>query len=379
MADIKTNLRELSVATTIGLLKLKTQFTLRDLYDPKTFISYAQKVISGNISNANNISTLDNFTSELKQIIDNGFYLGKTIYENNYFKINKNSIITWEGNDLKKKSPVDITIDKYGFSLKENSFILENMGLYKLLNCYTGSNYKSRHIFKDYAKSEYEHWFNITWQELIQYLKLNNRNWKYHNISKKKLSTITMYIDTIKLDFFKNDILVATSTLPTNCDLTTFEKNTCSKIRENVFSKYINLILKKNENYNFAKKNCAIVATNAVVKELNENLNYTNTLPKFLRIYKNDYYYAKTTSSKIEIYKVPSIEYFHNNIFIESIEALIPKNQANILTTIKNKKNGETLVLRNECRFSHGQFNGTPEAKMYYENNGSLEIIYEKI
>ena len=86
-----------------------------------------------------------------------------------------------------------------------------------------------------------------------------------------------------------------------------------------------------------------------------------------------------TKSTGVEIFKVPSIISFGNDIIIESIESSVPNNQANILTTIKNKKTGQTLVLRNECRFSHGQFNGTPEAKMYYENGGSLEVIYERI
>lgn len=52
MADIKTHLRELSVATTIGLLKTHTQFELCDLYDSNKFFSLATSVIAGDISNA---------------------------------------------------------------------------------------------------------------------------------------------------------------------------------------------------------------------------------------------------------------------------------------------------------------------------------------
>lgn len=156
MADIKTHLRELSVATTIGLLKMEIDFKKSDLYDAKRFLSYAQKVISGDISSASNIASETTFTGELRQIVDNGYQLGKAIYENENFNITKDAVITWQGNDTQKDDPVDITIDEYGFSLKEESFILENMGLYKLLNCYTGSSYKKRHIFSDYARREYE-------------------------------------------------------------------------------------------------------------------------------------------------------------------------------------------------------------------------------
>lgn len=161
--------------------------------------------------------------------------------------------------------------------------------------------------------------------------------------------------------------------------LSQFENNTSSKTREYVFSKYINQNLDNNENYNTTKKACAVAATIALANELNSNLNYNAGLPRFLRIHERTYYYAKTTSSGVEILKVPSIETFGNDIIIESIVSSVPDKQANILTTIKNKNTGNKLVLRNECRFSHGQFNGTPEAKMYYEHGGSLEVIYEKL
>ena len=121
------------------------------------------------------------------------------------------------------------------------------------------------------------------------------------------------------------------------------------------------------------------MATEALVNELNTNLNYKAGLPRFLRIHNSEYYYAKTTSTKVEIFKVPSLASFGSDIVIESIKSSVPNTQANILTTIKNNKTGKKLVLRNECRFSHGQFNGTPEAKMYYECDGSLLVIYESI
>ena len=46
MADIKTHLRELSVATTVGLLKSSIVFQLEDLYDSKIFFSFAEQVIT---------------------------------------------------------------------------------------------------------------------------------------------------------------------------------------------------------------------------------------------------------------------------------------------------------------------------------------------
>lgn len=379
MADIKTHLRELSVATTIGLLNNSISFTLDDLFDSKQFFNFADKVITGDISSAKNLCTQPHFDGELRQIVVNGYNLGKKIYETPYFTINKGDIITWQGNDTQKDDPVDISVGKYGFSLKEESFILENMGLYKLLNCYTGSSYKKRHIFSDYARPEYESWFDATWKELLSVLNDNGGIWSYNNPAKKKSGTITLSGSTVKLEYFQNSKSVASTILPNDCTLSDFESKTSSKTREEVFAKFINQNLDDNTNYNTAKKNCAIAATTALAKELNDNLNYHAGLPRFLRIHTSEYYYAKTTASGIEIFKVPDIASFGNDIIIESIVSSVPDKQANILTTIKNKKTGKKLVLRNECRFSHGQFNGTPEAKMYYEHGGSLLVIYESI
>lgn len=377
MADIKTHLRELSVATTIGLLNMEIEFKRDDLYDAQRFLAYAKKVISGDISSANNLAEETTFEGELRQIIDNGYRLGKRIYEDSNFSIQKGDTITWQGNDTQKDDPVDITVGSYGFSLKEESFILENMGLYKLLNCYTGSKYKKRHIFSDYARPEYEEWFAVTWKELLSVLNNNNGKWSYNNTAKHKSGVITLNGSQVKLEYFQNDSLVATSTLPVSCSLSDYEQGTSAKTREEVFAKFINQTLDNNATYNAAQKKCAIAATEALAKELITNLNYNAGLPRFLRIHETEYYYAKTTSSGIDIFRVPSLEAFGNDIVIESIQSSVPQKQANILTTIKNKKTGHTLVLRNECRFSHGQFNGTPEAKMYYEHGGSLEVIYE--
>lgn len=379
MADLKTHLREISVATTIGLFNTETKFKREDLYSSKKLWEYATHVISNDISDAVNIKNASEFLGEMKDIVDNGYNLGRSIFENKYFKFSKNAKITWKGNDTQKDDPIDITVGDYGFSLKEESFILENMGLYKLLNCYTGSNYKKRHIFSDYARKEYENWFKVTWNELINILNKNNGYWRYNNSKKKKGGLIDIQDDNIKLTYFNDNKIIASSLLPIDCSLCTFECKTTSKIREQVFSKFINLELEHNNNYFLAKRECAIQSTKALVEELNKNLNYQAGLPRFLRIHSQEYYYAKTTKSGIEIYRVPSLSSFKNEIEIESIVSSVPNSQANILTTIKNKITGRYLVLRNECRFSHGQFNGTPEAKMYYENGGSLEVIYEKV
>lgn len=378
MADIKTSLRELSVAVTVGLLARNSEFALEELYDCEKFFNFSKEIVKTNVP-ITQLSSIKEFTPEFRNIIKNGYALGEKIYNSTEFDIDENSEIIWKGNDTQKEDPVDIVIGKYYFSLKEDSFILENMGLYKLLNCFTGSTYKKRHIFKDYALGEYQNWFSNTWNEMINIIENRNGMWNYNNIQKQKEGVIKIQNDKIVFEYYLNKKLVSKCELPYNCSLETFEKITNSKTREEVFSKFIKKELSNNDTYNQAKKNCAIVATTNLANELRENLNYNAGLPRFLRIHEFDYYYAKTTFSEQLIYKVPSLDHFKDDIVIESIVSSVPDKQANILTTIRNKKTNQELVLRNECRFSHGQFNGTPEAKMYYEQGGSLLAIYEAI
>lgn len=381
MADIKTHLRELSVATAVGIIKGKSGNSrdIEDLYEPSLFFNLAKKVVDNDVVSASNISSLPSFSLELKQIIKNGIKLAEVITNNSYFTIPDKPTIKWLGNDTQKDDPTDIVIDKYNFSLKEESFILENMGLYKLLNCYTGSNYSSgRHIFKDYAKEEYEKWFDCTWSEMMSYLSSRGGKWFYRSISKGKAGSISLSNDKIIFSY-EGDNRPIVAILPKKSTLSAFELNTDSKIREQLFARFINERLQYNEPYNAAKKKCAVVASNNLAKELRKNLKYSDGLARFLRIHDEEYYYAKTTSSGVEIFRVPSNKDYKNEISIDSIIGSVPDKQANILTTIRNKRTNKTLVLRNECRFSHGQFNGTPEAKMYYERGGSLEAIYQRI
>lgn len=380
MADIKTHLRELSVATTIGLLKKKISFKTSDLYHCESFWQLASQVITSDISGACNILTVTDYTGELGQIINNGYQLGVYICNNDHFVITPDDPILWLGNNTQKEDPIDIVVGQYPFSLKEESFILENMGLYKLLNCYTGSIYRRRHLFKDYALLDYNHWFDVTWKEMLKIVRGAGKQWQYFNPHKPTGARITLTKDSVILDYLKYDTVIESAVLPLDCSLTTYENRTSSKIREKVFAKFINQCLESNSAYYAAKRTCALAASEALANELNNNLNYRAGLPRFLRIHNFEYYYAKTTPYEVSVFKVPAITAFGNSIRIQSIRACVPDTQANILTTIVNTKTKRTLVLRNECRFSHGQFNGTPEAKMYYvDGGGSLLTIYEPV
>lgn len=370
MADIKTHLRELSVATTIGLLQAEIDFTPADLYSSsKRFLAYAEKVISNDISSAKNLADYIVFSRDLQIIIENGYKLGCKIYDNPYFHIAKDAPIKWLGNDTQKGDPIDITVGEYGFSLKEDSFILKNMGLYQLLNTLTGSNYtRGLHIFRTFAPDEYDKWFTYTWKSFYKHLQKNN-TWEF----KKGKDTSASFISGNNIILkFNNEISSVPITITTNAQ---FMLSTNSKTREKVFSKWIHSTFSDNSQYIALKKVCSETAGRKVSDKINTEFKPDHVYD-FFQIYLKEYYYAKTTSNETTILKVPSRKDFSSTIEFKGCRFEVPNSQLNIISSFQNKTTGKTLVFRNECRFSHGQFNGTPEAKMYVTRDTSLTDLY---
>lgn len=367
MADIKTHLREISFALKIGLLIGNRKFPV-DIYEPNKFFEYADTIISNGIKNATNI-LIDSYDDELINIINNGFKLADSIFNSNHFIFNSFDKICWTGSDTQKDDLADVIIGDYEFSLKEDSFILENMGLYKLLNLLTGKKYKrGLHVFTAFANDEYETWFKYSWEKLILFLE--TKQFLYNS----KTYTSKIYTDSLGMIIFeyKNEQLKFPTTLKSWSE---YMELSTSNFREKVFSKWIAQELYNDTCYNKLKNTCSIVAGKNLVSEIKNNLN-TNNISRLLQIYSKSYYYAKTTNNFISVYKVPSKSEFNKIIEIEDITYSVPKSQLNIITKIKNTKTNLVLSFRNECRFSHGQFNGTPEAKLYYDSGSDLSVIY---
>lgn len=373
MADIKTHLRELSVATTVGLLNLNISFLKADLYNSKNFYTYAQKVISNDISSAENILEYDNYSDDLRTIIDNGFKLGKKIYEAPYFKIFKDDKIEWIGSDTQKGDPIDLKIGNYSFSLKEESFILKNMGLYQLLNNLTGSNYiRGLHIFSDFARDEYDAWFKYTWQYLLNKL-AKGYTWELRK--GKNVSKISLASPTTVVLYYNGRCSHIPINISTNAEYMSY---TVSTTREKVFSKWISEVVANDSEYIRLKKICSEAAGKRVSDKINKEFCPSN-IHDFFQIHPQEYYYAKTTSLETTILKVPGKSDFNSIIEFKGSAYNVPSSQLNIISTFQNKKTKKILEFRNECRFSHGQFNGTPEAKMYVIRNTPLTELYEPI
>lgn len=372
MADVKTHLRELSVATTIGLLKNQIPFSIQDLYNSRQFFQYASEVINNDISSAKNVLEVPIFSGELQSIVDNGYKLGQKIYECNHFHIRDNDEILWLGNDTQKGDPIDVYVGQYGFSLKEESFILKNMGLYELLNCMTGSHFqRGLHVFTTFASEEYDAWFAYTWGYLIEYLERSTQ-WILH----KGGNGSECYMQDDFVVFRFNDLL---ERIPVH--ITTneqFMNNTSSKTREKVFAKWINDVISQDDSYIRLKKECSTDAGERICNFITNNYS-PESVYRFFQIYDKEYYYAKTTHSETTVLRVPDKMSFPDVIQFSGCRYDVPKSQLNIYSTFTNTQTRKQIEFRNECRFSHGQFNGTPEAKMYVARNTSLADIYESI
>ncbi|NCS25480.1 MAG: hypothetical protein GPI96_13625 [Microcystis aeruginosa BS13-02] len=385
MASIETALRELSVA--YGIYIVKNEIPKTD--DPQEFIKICKQAIDKddiNESQYDLIKRLTSFTNAHTQIINNGMKLAKIICSHDEFKnISAESKIKWVGNNSKKNDLIDITVDNFEFSLKEDSNILKNMGLYQLINLLTDDTQKRGiHIFQNYAEDEYNQWFVFTWGKLLEYLDKHG-DWHYVNEKKGASAQITKNNnDEIKFNY-SDPVENKSATLPYNPQLTydTYEKETTATIREKTLSKWIYQELRNQDDYLQLKAKCSEQAGKSLVNYLKNHLspNLSN-LKKLLQILDRQYYYAKTNDSKQEIYKVPSEKEFNSIIKISKIDYEVRKSQLNIITTIENTETGDILQLRNELRYSHGQFNGIPEAKLYIYNSlnqESLSKIYKPI
>lgn len=369
MADIKTNIRELSVAIGINLISQNKNINIDKLCNPKIFINTAKDSVSNLSYHANNILDLNKIEEDNKQILINGFTLANKIVKD--FKITQKPNIIWCGFNNKKDNPTDIIVNNLCFSLKTDSFILENMGLYKLLTCITTHKFRRGvHIFREFALQEYENWFNYTWNFLCN----NQEKWIYTNTQKGYVSSISFEKENVILNY-NNKVI---SKIPFSTTNEMFIKNTRKETREKVFAKWINDVLSKDTEYIKLKKICSETAGKNISQLITSTIDVSQ-IEKLFQIKDNEYYYAKVTNKETTILKVPDSQNFNKKIIMKPITYSVPESQLNLEIPIENINTKQYIVIRIECRFSHGQFNGTPEAKVYYSNGGDLSIIYEKI
>ncbi|MBK8944173.1 MAG: hypothetical protein IPM32_02780 [Ignavibacteriae bacterium] len=374
MGDVLTNLRELSVG--FSFYNNKPIDTIK----PNYFFESIKNISNTNHLTISNIAKNDiSFNPQELDTILNGLKLGEKIKE--IFSIKANPKICWTGTETQSDSVVDIIIDDNRFSLKEHSFIIENMGLYKLINLLIGEEKYCRgqlHAFEDFASTELDNWFNTTRDLIKDHLIKTNFNYKCPRYS-SELSLNKN--DELKYKFEYVGGSPYEKTIPNFSSLTykSFHNQTDGNIREHVFSKFINKNISKNEKYIDAKSKCSKAAGENIIKLILKKKYYDSKLLKrFFRIEEHGYYYAKTTNSNLEIYKVPSNSEFNVILELNEVNYSVNKSQLNIFTKLINKQTKMEIIFRSEVRYTHGQLNNVPEAKSYIER-GDLSLAYSKI
>jgi hypothetical protein len=376
VADIKTILRELSVILGYILAKYKLTFT-EDTIDVKTYLDFIRKYCL-NVNECNSeiqkIEELNDFVIH-KSIIKNGLTLGKLLFE----KLNLEGDIYWLGASVHSKYPFDLKIGNTGISLKEDSYILKNPSFASYLNALVQPSkpFRTVHVFRHFAQTEFSNWFRYTYKMLFEEFNrhaVNEIIFSYEKrgtfIKKSKIGLIFGVHDT-EVEIEAN----------INLDEDAFSSKIGSFLFEHTVSKWIkDKLEKKDQHYEKLKKECSIKAGENLKDFIIENLNLdTDKLLEIFQIYDESYYYGKI-AGKAHIYLVPSNK--ECKMELVDIEIKVPQSQLNVYFTFKitNSNGANDLVFRAECRYSHGQLKGVPEAKLYYTDNiNHLKDFYKSI
>jgi hypothetical protein len=376
VADIKTILRELSVILGYILAKYKLTFT-EDTIDVKTYLDFIRRYCK-NVNECNSeiqkIEELNDFIIH-KGIIKNGLLLGKLLYE----KLKLDGDIYWLGSNVNSIYPFDIKIGDTGISLKEDSYILKNPSFASYLNALVQPKqpFRTVHIFRKFAPVEFTKWYSYTYKKLFEEFNIHSSNEIIFSYGKRGT-----YITRGKLGLIfgdKNNKIEIK--INENLDEIEFNSGLGGYIFEHTVSKWIKDNLEKKDiEYEKLKKKCSLKAGENLKNFVDKNLNLdTNKLLEIFQIYDEPYYYGKS-SGKTHLYRVPSNK--ECKIDLVDIEIKVPQSQLNVYFTFKisNNNGSNDVVFRVECRYSHGQLKGIPEAKLYYTDNvNHLQDLYKVI
>lgn len=376
MADIKTILRELSVILGYILAKYKLTFT-EETIDVKTYLDFIRKYCK-NVNECNSevkkIEELENFVIH-KNIIKNGLALGKMLYE----KLKLDGEIYWLGAKVNSTYPFDIKIGEVGISLKEDSYILKNPSLGSYLNALVQPKtpFETVHIFRHFASAEFTKWYDYTYKKLFEEFEKRRVNELIFNYVKRGT-----FIKKGKkgLIFGQNEKEVEIGATE-NLDEPSFNSRLGGFLFEHTVSKWIKGNLeKKDDKYEKLKKECSLKAGENLKGFVLKNLNLdSNKLLELFQIYDNSYYYGKSAGT-VHLYKVPNNS--ECKIELVDIKIEVPKSQLNVYFNFKisNSNGSNNVIFRVECRYSHGQLKGVPEAKLYYTDDvNHLKGLYNEI
>lgn len=366
MANELTHLRELSFI--YGLCHRS------HVIRPSIFLQCVERIIGCNLSDIKVSKHDGTFSDKEIDTLKNGIVLAQYVKDKHILKPPFDTV-QWVGN-THGVSPCDVVVNGVGFSLKERSFILENMGLYKYLNLMTGSDFKrgKLHAFEYFAKDDLDAWFLCTRDIIVNHL----RQKPWHFIKDKNTYEMTLHGNNLYASINNERYLISDFV---GMDYNQYkDKDTVPAVyKEKCVSRFINKEVSNNVEYIKCKKACAEKAGQNIISYIKENFFPDKAiLTKLFRFSETQaYYYAKVVEQSPTVYYVPLAGENIKCVEMVDIKYSILISQLNIITKLRIKDTNMEINLRNEIRYSHGQLNGTPEAKLYYDK--SSDLPYEKI
>jgi hypothetical protein len=237
--------------------------------------------------------------------------------------------------------------------------------------------YKNIHIFREFAPKELKLWFEYTYGKLFEEFSKKKPNASIFNYPKrgnfiKKGTKGLIFGDREK------EIEIG---IDEKLDEKFFNSRLGGDIFEHTVSKWIKHNLEKhNHEYIKLKKNCSMKAGENLREFINKNLNLNREkLLELFQIYDKNYYYGKSFG-EVQLYQVPKNT--EVDVLLKNIDIKVPKSQLNVYFTFlfSNKNGSSIMIFRVESRYSHGQFKGIPEAKLYYTDTiNHLKNLYKVI
>lgn len=375
----KTKLRETSFSVFASAIAHGEEIDIDSIQSGEDFLKIADMYLpEADIDASSSLNKYNSMSKGMKDILNNGLELARGVANDPHFNLRENKKARWIGREP-DSDPLDAVIGDYGFSLKEDSFILKNMSVANFLKNMTGENHekgrRGLHVFKEFAGPELDRWMKYSWGEFEKHLEREGE-WSFANgVNNRNTATARIDGDYIILDYNGRSSRVPRQ-LNSEED---YYSLTTSTTREKVFSRWLNLKLQNDPTYVDLKKKTSVAAGKRIVEQVRKS-----STPKdarsFLGFEEESYYYGKVDGKTAEAYRVPSIHDIGEDKFeFVDIDYSVPKSQLNIETKFRNTETGELITFRNEARYSHGQLNGTPEAKMYVDKSTSMNAVYEHI
>lgn len=277
-------------------------------------------------------------------------------------------------------------------SLKDGSDILGNYGFAAFANLMLGTSYTNAiDCFEEYAPEEYDEWFNIAWNLLMDYLDAEGR-YEIHSPGRSRSSYYIYYADdgiTFERETSSGNIETFTAPYETTRKdwmCTHYESGKARK----AFSAWCIDQGKQDSEYIKAQINCS----KRTAKNLGAQLADGSAKEEWYNLVGwrlPEYYYAKVSRGKLALYGVPSIftaEYY-------PIKVEVPKNiltcdiegeddeplttQSIVPFSLVNQDIGLNAEYKLVIRFKDGTFSGIPQALVHTKDkqHGMYNLLYE--